>query len=102
MSSPLLSSTIRQSNATQRKEERDLLQAVLRLWGASRMESRSEYICGEETLGMMPHQCHPNCLNNGKILTPPVFSAQMEIIMTARILRPAKKQILRLLRDLIQ
>ena len=89
------------SNATQRKEERDLLQAVLRLWGASRMESRSEYVCGEETLGMVPHQCHPNCPNNGKILTPPVFSAQMEIIMTARILLPMKKRILRLLRDLI-
>jgi len=89
------------SRSAQRKGERDLLKAVLRLWGASRMESRSEYVCGEETLGMMPHQCHPNCPNNGKILTPPVFSAQMEIIMTARILLPMKKQILRLLRDLI-
>jgi len=91
----------RYSQSAQRKKERDLLQAVLRLWGASRMESRSEYICGEETLGMMPHRCHPGCPNNGEILTPPVFSAQMEIIMTARILQPAKKQILRLLRDLI-
>ncbi|KAK3349278.1 hypothetical protein B0T25DRAFT_569930 [Lasiosphaeria hispida] len=54
-----------------------------------------------ETLGMMPHQCDQNCPNTGLIPTPPVFSAQMEIIMTARILRPAKKQILRLLRDLI-
>jgi len=91
----------RYSRLAQRKEERDLLQAVLRLWGASRMESRSEYVCGGETLGMTPHQCNPNCPNNGKVLTPPVFSAQMEIIMTARILLPMKKRILRLLRTLI-
>lgn len=93
--------------SNQREIEKELLQAVLRLWGASRMENRSDFLWAgglhEETLGMAPHRCHhENCPNTGRILTPPVFSAQMEIIMTAEILRPAKEQILQLLRDLMQ
>ncbi|KAK4449695.1 hypothetical protein QBC34DRAFT_298813 [Podospora aff. communis PSN243] len=84
-----------------RQEERDLLKAVLRLWTASRMESRSDYISHGDTLGMKPHDCQKNCPNTNLILTPPVFSAQMEIIMTSMVLRPTKKEVLRLLRDLI-
>lgn len=86
---------------SQREEERRLLQSVFRLWCASRMESRSDRICGLETLGMQPQDYGPGCLNSGLILLPPVFGAQLEIIMTTLILEPAKRAVLRLLKDLI-
>jgi hypothetical protein len=66
------------------------------------MESRSDRICGDETLGMVPRSYNPPSINDGKILLPPVFSAQMEITVTAMILRPAKAEVLKVLRELIQ
>jgi len=66
------------------------------------MESRSDRICGEETLGMEPQYYEPQCANTGIILTPPVFSAQLEVIVVAKILQPAKKEVLRRLKDLIE
>ncbi|OWY41284.1 hypothetical protein AALT_g1037 [Alternaria alternata] len=79
---PLLRSTYNMaynySFNAEREEDRKLLSATLRMWSASRMMSRSDYICGRETLGMQRRNYGPNSTNTGKILTPPVFSAQME------------------------
>lgn len=44
----------------------------------------------------------PDCPNSGHILLPPVFGAQLEIIMTTMILEPARRDVLRQLKDLIQ
>lgn len=111
------------THLSQREEERRLLKAVLRLWIASRMESRSDRICGKEQLGMQPQYyedcCHnpadnsSNCqlvipppssesvdYNNGLILIPPVLSAQLEVIVTASILQPQRKLVLKLLNEL--
>ena len=66
------------------------------------MESRSDRICGEEALGMEPQYYGSKCANSGIILTPPVFSAQLEVTVVATILQPAKKEVLRRLKDLIQ
>jgi len=88
------------------EEERELLRKVLRLWCASRMESRSDRIAGHETLGMTPHLCDPDCgpecPNTQKILTPPVFSAQLEVIVVATILQPMKKEVLHRLKKLME
>jgi len=98
-SDPLLRSTYEMARYhaknAEREEERLLLSSVLRLWCASRMESRSDRICGEETLGMTPKDYGGNCPNNGIILTPPVFSAQLEVIVVSTILQPAKKLVLK-------
>ncbi|KAK3325012.1 hypothetical protein B0H66DRAFT_470400 [Apodospora peruviana] len=91
----------RYSLFAEREEERLLLRAVLRLWCASRMETRSDRICGEETLGMQPRHYEPPCANDGLILTSPVFSAQMEVVMTSLLLQPAKKEVLKRLKDLV-
>jgi hypothetical protein len=66
------------------------------------MESRSDRICSNETLGMEPGNYGPACPNSGIILVPPVLNAQMEIIVTATILQPMKKEVLQRLKDLIQ
>jgi hypothetical protein len=78
-----------------------LLRAALRLWNASRMECCSDRICGNETLGMHPENYGLEDPNSGIILTSPVFSAQLEVIMTAIVLRPAKKEVLKRLKDII-
>jgi hypothetical protein len=75
----------------QRDEERRLLRSTLKLWVAIRMESRSERICGEERLGMVPQTFDPAANNYNQVLVPPVMSAQIELIMTAMILQPLKK-----------
>ncbi|PMD12241.1 hypothetical protein NA56DRAFT_502127 [Hyaloscypha hepaticicola] len=77
------------------ERERHLLRCVFRLWCASRMESRSDRICSNETLGMKPGNYGPACSNSGIILVPPVLSAQMEIIMTATILQPMRTEVLK-------
>ncbi|KAH8891757.1 hypothetical protein GQ53DRAFT_647975 [Thozetella sp. PMI_491] len=85
-----------------REEERKLLLAVLRLWAASRLACRSDRICGTETLGMEPQDYGSGDANSGILLTPPVFSAQLEVIITATLLVPAKREVLSLLRELLQ
>jgi len=85
----------------QRDEERRLMRSVLKLWVAIRMESRSERICGEETLGMLPQTFDPAAKSFNQVLLPPVMSAQLELIMTAMVLQPLKKTVLVQLQELI-
>ena len=65
------------------------------------MESRSEVIIGEETLGMGPQLHDINYHNYGKHLMPPVISAQIELITTATILQPLKQKVLQQLQTMI-
>lgn len=83
-------------------KERELVRATLRLWVSVRMESKSERIIGEETLGQRPQDYDPECHNFGQVLVPPVMSAQIELIATATLLNPTKKAVLGPLRKLIE
>lgn len=65
------------------------------------MESRSEVIIGDETLGMEPQLHDINYHNHGKYLIPPVISAQIELITTATVLRPLKQKVLQQLQTMI-
>ncbi|KAF2810686.1 uncharacterized protein BDZ99DRAFT_497671 [Mytilinidion resinicola] len=85
----------------EREEDRSLLAATLRMWAASRMMSRAAHICGTETLGMQARDYGPKSASSGKILMPPVFSAQMEVIIVAEILQPTKKEVLNRLKALV-
>ncbi|KAJ2995556.1 hypothetical protein NUW58_g1238 [Xylaria curta] len=84
------------------KDERVLLDSVLRLWVGSRMESKQERISSEEVLGMTPQDWDPDAGNYGKYLVPPVLQAQIEILTTSIILLPMKRQVLKLLQRLIE
>lgn len=75
---------------------------MLQLWVGVRMESRSEYLDGPETLGMSPQTFDPKASSHGKVLVPPVMSAQLEMIATSTILEPKRKEVLNGLRLLIE
>ncbi|KAI0107583.1 hypothetical protein GGR51DRAFT_548432 [Nemania sp. FL0031] len=83
-------------------EEKSLLRSLLRFWVSIRMESRSERICGSETLGMKPQDYDPECHNYNQVLIPPIMSAQIELIATATVLNPMSKRALGSLRKLIE
>jgi hypothetical protein len=87
---------------SQRKEEQTLLRAVLRLWVASRMESKQERICSEEVLDMTPQNWDQEADNFMNYLVPPVMQAQIEILTTAMVLLPMKQAVLKGLQHLIE
>lgn len=66
------------------------------------MESQSERIVGDETLGMEPQTFDPDVASYGTNSIPPIMSAQMELMTTTRILQPFAKNVLRRLQNLIQ
>lgn len=74
---------------------------VLRLWVGVRMIYRSEYICGEETLGMSSDMIDNSSPMHGKILTPPVISVQSDAILMGRILPSLKGMILEQLAKIV-
>ncbi|KAH8682702.1 hypothetical protein BX600DRAFT_506269 [Xylariales sp. PMI_506] len=86
----------------ERSDEQDLLKSVLRFWVSMRMESRSERICGTESLGMQPQNWDRGCNNYNQILMPPVISAQIELMMTVAILQPLSQSVLKSLLKLIE
>ncbi|KAI1326691.1 hypothetical protein F5Y16DRAFT_225394 [Xylariaceae sp. FL0255] len=93
---------LKHSEESKNEDEKTLVRTILRLWVSIRMESRSERICGSETLGMRPQDYDPECRNYGEILIPPVMSAQIELIATSTVLIPMRKQGLTCLRELIE
>jgi hypothetical protein len=90
------------TNKSQTMQERSLLKAVLRLWVASRMESKQERICSEEVLGMTAQTWDPEAGNFGKYLVPPVMQAQIEILTTSLVLLPMKQAVLKDLQHLVE
>ncbi|KAK3115808.1 hypothetical protein LTR53_004485 [Teratosphaeriaceae sp. CCFEE 6253] len=91
----------RHMNIVERASEKRLLRCVLTLWVASRMGSRQDRIAGEESLGMGIQDWDPEARNFGIIVVPPIVSAQLDLIHASMILLPMKKEVLRLLNDLI-
>lgn len=86
----------------QDEENKRLLQDVFQLWVAIRMELQPERIVGEETLGMEPQLFDPDVSSYGTNSIPPIMSAQVELMTTARILQPLKKAVLQRLQRLIK
>lgn len=85
---------------SQRNEERILLTNTLRVWVAARMFSKTEWLCGDDTLDMMP-VVDPSSPYFGRLPIPPVMSAQIQIIGYSKIVRPLKKIVLDQLHALI-
>ncbi|OQV06206.1 hypothetical protein CLAIMM_10812 isoform 1 [Cladophialophora immunda] len=100
---PLIQETYRmayrQATESEKPEERILLSSVLRLWVAARVASRTEWICGDDTLGMKP-VADPSSPYYGRIPLPPVMSAQISIISQQFMLKPFKLAVLETLHGL--
>src|SRR3954465_15807375 len=66
-----------------------------------RIETRSEFIVGNEKLEMTEQRWDPDASNYGKILCPPVLTAQTMLIMENYILNPLKIEVLKTLENMI-
>jgi hypothetical protein len=83
------------------EEERTLIHTLLQLWFAIRQTTRSEFIVGEETLGMTPELKDRSYPLFGKVPIPPVMGLQLNIMLTLNVLLPLKQSILDQLQRII-
>lgn len=67
----------------------------------ARIQTRSERICGSETIGIEPQMRDTSRHDYGQVPVPPVLSAQITIIAEAMFFRPLQKQIRKKLDRLI-
>jgi len=78
-----------------------LLRDVLKLWVMARIQTRSERICGIETVGIQPQMQDADRHDYGRVPVPPVISAQITIIAEVLFFRPLQIQIRKRLDRLI-
>ncbi|KAK0647043.1 hypothetical protein B0T16DRAFT_458907 [Cercophora newfieldiana] len=83
-------------------DERQLLKDVLLFWATIRQQSRSDWICGEEDLGMQPQDYDSKAPSYHRIIVPPAISAQMEFIATVTMLLPLQRKVCRQLNELME
>jgi hypothetical protein len=65
------------------------------------MTTRSERICGEDTLGMPADMMDQSSSMHGKIPITPVMGAQIDVIVIQGIMVPLRTQILEQLQKLV-
>ena len=51
---------------------------------------------------MLPQNFDEHCTNFGRVLVPPVMTAQIQLIMTVSILLPLKRLVLRQLQEIVE
>lgn len=73
---------IRTKQLLQSQDERDLIGDVFKLWVMARIQTRSERICGTETIGIEPQLQDPDRHDYGRVPVPPVISAQITIVVS--------------------
>ncbi|XMA17014.1 hypothetical protein WAI453_009805 [Rhynchosporium graminicola] len=84
----------RHAKEAPREEEKGLLKDALYLWVAVRMSSTTEWIIGDEQLGMSPVTDLSSPYYNHTPI-PPVMSAQGQIIAYSKILEPLKRSVVK-------
>jgi hypothetical protein len=89
------------ANRLQTEQESILLNLVLKLWVGIRMITRSERICGKDTLGMPSDMMDRSSPMHGKIPITPVMGAQIDVILIQGILTPLRGMILDQLQKLV-
>ncbi|ROW11781.1 hypothetical protein VPNG_04931 [Cytospora leucostoma] len=89
------------SREAESRDERDLIDDILKLWVMARIQTRSERICGSETIGIGPQLQDPDRHDYNRIPVPPIISAQITIIVEAMFFKPLQAQIRKRLERLI-
>jgi hypothetical protein len=74
---------------------------IFRLWVASRMTTKSERICGDDTLDMPQNLLDETHPMHGQIPIPPVMGAQIETLITHNIMAQLKPRVLEQLQNFI-
>lgn len=79
----------------------DLLNLTMRLWMSVRLSTKTTFIIGKEKLGMCNDILDRTNPTPGKIPIPPVFGAQLDVILIHHIQSKLRRQLLDKLQDTI-
>lgn len=88
-------------SSTATPNTRLLLQQTLRLWMAARLSTKTTFIIGEERLGMPSDILDNTNPTPGKIPVPPVFGAQIDVILIHHIQARLRQELLERLQETI-
>ncbi|KHO00008.1 uncharacterized protein MAM_01931 [Metarhizium album ARSEF 1941] len=80
---------------------RQLFDWTFRLWVAVRLSTTSEFIVGEEKLGMPDNILDSTSPHSGKIPVPPVLGAQLDLVLIHHIQTKLRRELLDKLQKMI-
>ncbi|EFY90888.1 hypothetical protein MAC_03004 [Metarhizium acridum CQMa 102] len=80
---------------------RQLFDWTFRLWVAVRLSTTSEFIVGEEKLGMPDNILDSTSSHSGKIPVPPVLGAQLDLVLIHHIQTKLRRELLDKLQKMI-
>jgi hypothetical protein len=83
------------------EEWRQLFDWTFRLWVAIRLSTTSEFIVGDEKLGMADNILDGTSPNSGKIPVPPVLGAQLDLVLIHHIQTKLRRELLDKLQKMI-
>lgn len=86
---------------SQSTEILELIGWTLRLWMSIRLSTRSAFIVGQERLGMADDILDETSPNPGQIPIPPVFGAQLDVILIHHIQAELRRELLERLQRII-
>lgn len=88
-------------DATIPEEWKQLLDWTFRLWVAVRLSTNSDFIVGEEKLGMADDILDATSPNAGKIPVPPVLGAQLDLVLIHHIQTRLRRELLDKLQKMV-
>ncbi|KAG6005254.1 hypothetical protein E4U21_000291 [Claviceps maximensis] len=80
---------------------KQLFDWTFRLWTAVRLSTTSDFIVGEEKLGMSDNILDTTNPNHGKIPVPPVLGAQLDLVMIHHIQTRLRRELLDKLQKMV-
>ncbi|KAG5925818.1 hypothetical protein E4U42_003905 [Claviceps africana] len=83
------------------EEWKQLFDWTFRLWTAVRLSTTSDFIVGEEKLGMSDNILDNTNPNHGKIPVPPVLGAQLDLVMIHHIQTRLRRELLDKLQKMV-
>ncbi|KAG5917338.1 hypothetical protein E4U53_004205, partial [Claviceps sorghi] len=83
------------------EEWKQLFDWTFRLWTAVRLSTTSDFIVGEEKLGMSDNILDTTNPNHGKIPVPPVLGAQLDLVMIHHIQTRLRRELLDKLQKMV-
>lgn len=80
----------------------DIIQATIRLWTSTRLNTISCFIVGDDTLGMPTDILDETSPTPGRVPLPPVLGAQLNLVMIHQIQASLRKNVLEKLQKIVQ
>lgn len=80
----------------------NILQSTFRLWTSARLNTISNFIVGDDTLGMPTNILDETSPDPGRVPVPPVMGAQLNLVMIHQIQARLRKTVLDQLQKMVQ